>query len=221
MYVLLIEDGNIERTKSLLTPLEEQGYQTYLAHTMEMAIKQAATVWPNLVIFNPVTSPIDLAGFQRAIDKTVLDLPHIVISDSNHLDAEIDKDTILVGPNKPQQLLQIIQQATAKQKERFLRSSRLIVDCQQQQVLRDGKHYSFTPKEFRLLYLLIKNQGQVLSRKTIMKTVWETDYMGDTRTLDVHIRWLREKIEDNPSKPEHLLTVRGVGYRFVTPFKEG
>ena len=102
MYVLLIEDGNLEGTKSLLAPLEEQGYQTYLAHTMEMAVKQAATVWPNLVIFNPATGFTDLAGFQRAIDKTVLDLPHIVIGDSNHLDDEIDKDTILVGPNKPQ-----------------------------------------------------------------------------------------------------------------------
>jgi DNA-binding response OmpR family regulator len=218
MHVLLIEDGNLEQARSLLTLLKEHGHHIYMANTLETAVSQAAAVWPNLVIFNPVTSSIDLAGFQRAINKTVLDLPHIIVSDRNHLDSEINKDTILIGPNKPQQLFQLIQQATAKQKERFLRSSHLVIDCQQHQVLRDSKHYAFTPKEFKLLYLLIKNQGQVLSRKTIMKTVWETDYMGDTRTLDVHIRWLREKIENNPSKPEHLLTVRGVGYRFVTEF---
>lgn len=202
----------------MLALLKEQGHHIYRADTMETAVTQAAAVWPNLVIFNPVTSSIDLAGLQRAINKTVLDLPHIIVSDRNHLDSEINKDTILVGPNKPQQLFQLIQQATARQKERFLRSPHLVVDCQQQQVLRNNKHYSFTPKEFKLLHLLIKNQGQVLSRKAIMKTVWETDYMGDTRTLDVHIRWLREKIETNPSKPEHLLTVRGVGYRLVTEF---
>src|SRR5215510_3596203 len=111
MYVLLIEDGQLERTKSLLALLKEQGYHTYLAHTLETAVTQAAAVWPNLVIFNPAAASIDFAGFQRAIDKTVLDLPHIIVGDRNHLDMEINKDTILVGPNKPQQLVQIIQQA--------------------------------------------------------------------------------------------------------------
>jgi DNA-binding response OmpR family regulator len=91
----------------------------------------------------------------------------------------------------------------------------LIIDCQQYKVLRNGKGYWLTPKEFKLLYLLVENQGQILKRKTIMQEIWETDYMGDTRTLDVHIRWIREKIEENPSQPRHLITVRGVGYRFV------
>jgi two-component system phosphate regulon response regulator PhoB len=65
------------------------------------------------------------------------------------------------------------------------------------------------------LYLLTSHPNQVLSRKTIMQEVWETDYLGDTRTLDVHIRWLREKIEDNPSRPQRLITIRGTGYRFI------
>jgi DNA-binding response OmpR family regulator len=60
----------------------------------------------------------------------------------------------------------------------------------------------------------MENAGEVLSRGTIMKEVWETDYLGDTRTLDVHIRWVREKLEDNPSRPQYIITVRGVGYRF-------
>jgi len=71
-----------------------------------------------------------------------------------------------------------------------------------------------TPKECKLLELFMSNEGKVLTRKFLMKKVWETDYMGDTRTLDVHIRWLREKIEDDPSNPLYLRTVRGVGYRF-------
>jgi DNA-binding response OmpR family regulator len=61
---------------------------------------------------------------------------------------------------------------------------------------------------------LMENAGEVLNRGTIMKEVWETDYLGDTRTLDVHIRWVREKLEDNPSRPQYIITVRGVGYRF-------
>ena len=77
------------------------------------------------------------------------------------------------------------------------------------------KRHILTPKEFKLLQLLINKHSEVLSRKTIMQTVWETDYMGDTRTLDVHIRWIREKIEENPSRPKHLVTIRKRGYRFI------
>jgi two-component system phosphate regulon response regulator PhoB len=104
---------------------------------------------------------------------------------------------------------------TANQKNRFVRLPDLIVDRHQRQVLCQGRAHSLTPKEFRLLSLLINHSDQILSRKTIMQEVWETDYLGDTRTLDVHIRWIREKIEKNPSRPQRLITIRGVGYRFV------
>jgi DNA-binding response OmpR family regulator len=63
----------------------------------------------------------------------------------------------------------------------------------------------------------MRNPGKVLSRKFLMKNVWDTDFLGDTRTLDVHVRWIREKIEENPSSPVYLRTVRGVGYRFEVP----
>ena len=82
-------------------------------------------------------------------------------------------------------------------------------------MLRQGQIYSLTPKEFKLLNLLVSSPDQIFSRKVIMQEVWETDYLGDTRTLDVHIRWIREKIEDNPSRPQRVITIRGVGYRFI------
>jgi DNA-binding response OmpR family regulator len=72
-------------------------------------------------------------------------------------------------------------------------------------------------KEFELLSLLMANAGHVLSRTDIFDRVWGTDWIGDTRTLDVHIRWLREKIETDPAKPQYIQTVRGVGYRFTPP----
>ena len=70
-------------------------------------------------------------------------------------------------------------------------------------------------KEFELLYLLMSNAGQDVNRAEIFDKVWGTDWLGDTRTLDVHIRWLREKIEDNASQPQFIQTVRGVGYQFT------
>ena len=96
-----------------------------------------------------------------------------------------------------------------------------MVDCEQLNVLCDSQTHSLTPKEFKLLHLLITHPNQVMSRKKIMQDVWDTDYMGDTRTLDVHIRWIREKIEVNPSRPQHLITIRGLGYRFMVASKFG
>ena len=76
-----------------------------------------------------------------------------------------------------------------------------------------GVHH-LTPIECRLLQTLMTHQGKVLSRKLLMRKAWKTDYAGDTRTLEVHICWLRKKIEDDPNYPQYLVTVRGVGYRF-------
>jgi DNA-binding response OmpR family regulator len=79
-----------------------------------------------------------------------------------------------------------------------------------------GQHH-MTPKQTALLQMLMRNADRVVSRAEIMKTIWETSYMDDTRTLDVHIRWLRERIEPDPSNPVYLLTVRGTGYRLQLP----
>ena len=75
----------------------------------------------------------------------------------------------------------------------------------------------FTPKEARLMAVLMQHPGQVVNRATLMREVWQTDYLGDTRTLDVHICWLRQKLEDDPTHPQLLLTQRGVGYQLNVP----
>jgi DNA-binding response OmpR family regulator len=89
-------------------------------------------------------------------------------------------------------------------------------------ILRKGDEViQLRPKEAALLALFMENAGRVLSRLEIMKEVWETDYVGDTRTLSVHVRWLRLKIEDDPGNPRWLRTVRGLGYRFEEPESDG
>lgn len=95
-----------------------------------------------------------------------------------------------------------------------LRAGDLTLDLVARCVIKDGVEKHLTFKECALLKMFIKNNGKVLTRSRLMREVWNTDYLGDTRTLDVHIRWLREKIEDAPSEPVLLRTVRGVGYRF-------
>ena len=81
-------------------------------------------------------------------------------------------------------------------------------------VCRDGVEVNLSPKEYRLLELFMQNPRRVWSREKLLDHVWGHDYFGDSKTVDVHIRWLREKLELNPSAPEHLITVRGFGYRF-------
>ncbi len=88
----------------------------------------------------------------------------------------------------------------------------LCLDLEKASLRKNGFEIHLTPKETKLLALLMQNVGKVVSRNRLMQEVWETDYVGDTRTLDVHICWLRQKIEDNPRIPEYILTRRGQGY---------
>jgi len=85
---------------------------------------------------------------------------------------------------------------------------------QECRVTRDGEAVNLSPKEYRLLELFMRHPRRVWSRDKLLEQIWGYDYIGDSKTVDVHIRWLREKLEANPSQPEHLLTVRGFGYRF-------
>jgi DNA-binding response OmpR family regulator len=89
------------------------------------------------------------------------------------------------------------------------------IDLEQRQVYRNNQELALRFKEFELLSLLVINAGEIVTRAEIFDKVWGTDWLGDMRTLDVHIRWLREKLEDDPSKPRYIQTVRGIGYRFV------
>lgn len=104
--------------------------------------------------------------------------------------------------------------AKGKKSPKRLQDGDLTLDLDARCVVQDGVATHLTFKECALLKIFMNNGGEVVSRKRLMKEVWDTDYLGDTRTLDVHIRWLREKIEDDPSEPALLRTVRGVGYRF-------
>jgi DNA-binding response OmpR family regulator len=90
----------------------------------------------------------------------------------------------------------------------------LTIDLGRGEVLRQGRPLHLKPKEYDLLVFFARNRGMVLSRDLILERVWGWDYAGGTRTVDVHVRWLRSKIEDDPAHPTRLVTVRGIGYRF-------
>jgi DNA-binding response OmpR family regulator len=215
VQVLLVEDAHLDQAESLLANLENEGYQVCTTHTPEATIEKTVKLWPNLIVFNAINDLLSLASLRSAIDQTQLKIPYVIVAEKQQLSDGMNLDTIIIAPGKPQQLVQGIKKATSNQKDRFIRLPGLILDTHQHKILREGQAYNLTPKEFKLLHLLVSHHDQILSRKIIMNEVWETDYLGDTRTLDVHIRWIREKIEKNPSRPNRLITIRGAGYRFV------
>jgi len=96
----------------------------------------------------------------------------------------------------------------------ILEFGNLKIDYGRREVRINDSPINLKPKEFDLLYYLIKHKNQVLTRDHILESVWGWEYIGDSRTVDVHVRWLREKIEDDPSTPKKIITVRGTGYRF-------
>jgi two-component system phosphate regulon response regulator PhoB len=97
---------------------------------------------------------------------------------------------------------------------KVLQHANLCLYPEECRVTRDGLDLNLSPKEYRLLELFMQHPRRVWSRDKLLEHVWGHDYIGDSKTVDVHIRWLREKLEENPSSPEHLITVRGFGYRF-------
>ena len=104
--------------------------------------------------------------------------------------------------------------ADGKPKQEILEFGNLKIDMTRREITVDDEVVAFKPKEYELLTFLAQHQGQVLSREFILERVWGWDFIGDSRTVDVHVRWLREKIEPDPANPRRIITVRGAGYRF-------
>jgi DNA-binding response OmpR family regulator len=169
--------------------------------------------WPDVVVVNDCDGSLDVEAICQALDETSLQLPCLIVT-RDVTPRRAFADAYLPVPFNSHQFTQSLNKAIGHQNDRFLRVGDTILDSLKRRMQREGRIAHLTPKEFKLLHLLMENAGEVLSRGRIMKDVWETEYLGDTRTLDVHIRWVREKLEDNPSRPRYIVTVRGVGYRF-------
>jgi two-component system alkaline phosphatase synthesis response regulator PhoP len=127
---------------------------------------------------------------------------------------------VLQLPFTPRKVLNRVARLLNYHQGSILKAGRLTLNLQTRCVSYGEVMHRLTPKQAELLQVFMEHAGQTLTRKFLMATVWNTDYMGDTRTLDVHVRWIRERIEDDPGNPQYLRTVRGVGYRFGAPAEE-
>ena len=173
----------------------------------------------------PGMGGLDLCRELRQLNNTT---PILVISarDSETdrvLGLEVGADDYLVKPfglrelvARCRALLRRSQRISPESTDRVdvIEHANLCLYCQEFRVTRDGADLSLAPKEYKILELLMRNPKRVWSRDQLLEQIWGIDFVGDTKTVDVHIRWLREKIETTPSSPDHIRTVRGFGYRF-------
>ena len=127
---------------------------------------------------------------------------------------------VLRMPFTPRKVTNRIRKMSSCHLGNIITAGDLSLNLDKRCVYRCGNMHRLTPRQAKLLEVFMRHAGKTLTRRFLMETVWETDYMGDTRTLDVHVRWIRERIEEEPSSPLYLRTVRGIGYRFGVPDEE-
>lgn len=212
LKVLLVESES-KSPYSIREDLLARGDQLVIVPNPGEAPSIAVSDWPDLIVLNACTGLTNVKEVCRALDDTFLELPRLVVY-RDELGNHSSGDVSLLVPFTSRQLTQRIKKALGDQNNRFLRVGDVTLDLLKRQVQRSGRSEHLTPKGSALLHLLMQHPHEVLTRRAIMKNVWDTEYLGDTRTLDVHVRWLRECLEDDPSRPHYIITVRGVGYRF-------
>jgi DNA-binding response OmpR family regulator len=211
--ILWIEGRQAEGL-SFITSLRKKGYSVEVVATGAEAIAKLPELNPNLVVLNAASfrsSGVRICGSLR---KQSTYLPIVVIAEAGQALPKGDcANAILVLPFTTRKLINWIVPYMPWDDPNVLITGPIILDTDRRRVQCNGRTRRLTPSLTTLLRTFMQHSGEVLERKALFQRVWSTNYTGDTRTLDVHISWLREAIEDDPRNPVYLKTIRGVGYR--------
>ena len=223
--ILLVDDEPLI-IKGLKYTLEQEGYETLSAMDGEEALSVFFSNSVDLVLLDVLLPKLDgIQVCQRIRESS--NVPIIMLTAKGEdmdkiLGLEYGADDYMTKPfnilevkARIKNILRRASQPAATEDKKVIRVRDLVVNVVNRSVTLGGKEVRLTAKEFDLLQLFINNRGKVFSREAMLETVWKYDYMGDARTVDVHIRRLREKIERNTSQPEFIFTKWGVGYYFT------
>ena len=225
--VLVVEDEP-NLLAALEYTLEQEGYVVLTAIDGESGLHLARTREPDVLILDVMLPSLD--GFEICrIIRRESDIPILMLTARGEevdrvVGLELGADDYVTKPFSMRELLarirSLLRRASpptsigSQNESEVLRSGDLIIDLASHSATLEDKPLEMKPREFSLLSLLAANRGRAFTRDQILERLWGHDYIGDSRTVDVHVRWLREKIEPEPSKPQRIVTIRGVGYRF-------
>ncbi len=222
MKILLVDD---ETTilETVENKLRKEGYTVFTAETAEEGMRLYKMIRPDLVVLDimlPQRSGFDFCKAVRRDSTTpIVFLTARASEDDRVQGLEMGGDDYIVKPfslaEVAARIKSVLRRSTGESPNEVIETSELKIDPRTHEAWLAGSPIALSPKEFALLYFLAKHSGQVFSRETLLDRVWGQDSFVSSRTVDVHIRWLRERIENEASKPTKLLTVRGVGYKFV------
>lgn len=223
MKVLLVDD---EPTilETVETKLRREGYSVFTAATAEDGMRLYKQARPDLLILDvmlPERSGFDLCKAVRKESKVpILFLTARAGENDRVAGFEMGADDYVVKPFNLAELAARVRALLRRssggtEPMKAVDSGNLRIDPKTHEVTLDGKPLSLSPKEFALLHFLAQHPGQVFSRDTLLDRVWGLDAFVNSRTVDVHIHWLRERIEPDPAKPTRLITLRGIGYKFA------
>jgi len=225
--VLLVEDEE-SFIDALTIGLKKEGFRVEVARDGMEALTKFDSVRPDLVLLDvmlPKISGIDVCRQLRKKSQ----VPIIMVTAKGaEIDTvvglEVGADDYITKPYRMRELVARMRAVLRRYSDDSNNSSDLdsgamevgtiALDPDQHRVLVHGQEVTMPLKEFELLHILMANAGRVLPRETLIDRVWGTDYVGDTKTLDVHIKRLRSKVEDDPAVPTRIVTIRGLGYKF-------
>jgi DNA-binding response OmpR family regulator len=228
--ILIVEDEPALQ-ETLVYNLARQGYLTEVSGDGFAALEAARRFLPDLVLLDLMLPGLDGIEVCRILRQET-SIPIIMLTARDDevdriIGLEIGADDYVTKPFSTRELLarikahlrrtrldQAAQQAPPPPSVDILRFGNLAINLTRHEVTLDDQPLALKPKEFDLLLLLAQHRGQVLTRELIMQRVWGWEFSGGSRTVDVHIRWLREKIEHDPTQPSRIITVRSTGYRF-------
>ncbi len=218
--LLLVEDDET-LLETLSFNLTREGYEVIRAADGVIALDLAREHNPDLIVLDVMLPGLDGLTVCRTLRRETKAPIVLLTARSSEVDRIVGLDSgaddYVVKPFSLGELLARLRAVLRRgqpRSETKLQSGDLILDLVGHRATRDGKNLNLPPKEFDLLAELIRHRGAVLTRDLLLQRVWGFDFAGDSRTVDVHIRWLREKIENDPANPARIETVRGLGYRF-------
>lgn len=210
--VLLIANDNAVTTL-FAEAFNKKEYAVLTAHSGRQALAQVKVRMPDVIVLDTTSPRLSVKKLVRSLRSHSTAILILLAQNTNRAEGMSHAQLVLPKNTTPKKLVQRLRAALDNRPPREMRTGNLTLNVERRRITRGSRSHKLTPKEFALLKLFMQRPGQIVTRGTLMKEIWNTDYLGDTRTLDVHMRWLREKIEEDPNDPTILLTVRGEGYR--------